>query len=54
MADKGFTIKDILKDLGIDLNTPSILEEGNYPQLKLKQEEKSLQAEYTWNKLLAE
>ena len=46
MPDKGFTIKDMLKDLGIDLNIPPFLEEGNYPQLKLKQEEKSLQSEY--------
>ena len=26
MADRGFTIKDMLKDLGIDLNIPSFLE----------------------------
>ena len=26
MADRGFTIKDMLKDLGIDLNIPPFLE----------------------------
>ena len=52
MADRGFTIKDMLKDLGIDLNIPPFLEgRRQLPSTELKQEEKS---EYTWNELLAE
>jgi len=45
MADRGFTIIDLLKKLYIDLNiSPFLKAKGNCPQLKLMQEEKLLQS----------
>ena len=49
MADRGFTIKDMLKDIGIELNIPQFMEgRAQLPVKEVQRAEGLLQYASTW------
>ena len=55
MADRGFTIKDLLSKLGVELNIPPSWKEGSsYQQKKYRRDERSRHLGSMWKCVLGE